>query len=147
MKKIIFLSLLLPLFAFSQERQIGTYSGGVYSFNWNMKAVVQHAMPTQTIDSVFVQDTAHLAVVFIHSGNIYYDWMKFTVINGDIFTSASSGCLNSCKKLDCSKCSKTPACECSCTLGSICEAVNLGIFINTNVSNGIRNYILTHSNP
>lgn len=147
MKKLIFLSLLLPMFAFSQERQIGTYINGTYSFDWDMKTVVQNAMPAYQIDSVFPIDTGRLRVVFKDSAFTYSDWMKINIVGGIIYTAMpSGGCLNSCKALDCADCTKTAECGCKCLLGSICESVNLGIF-EGGVSMGLRAYILNNENP
>jgi len=145
MKKLIYSLLLLPLFTLAQERQIGTYSGGVYSFNWNMKTVVQKAMPGQTIDSVFVQGMG-LKIIFKDSGNAYTDYMSFNAYSGQVFTVTSGGCLNSCWG-DCSICGKQANCTCKCSTQGLCQAKNLGIFGIINISNGIRQHILTHPNP
>ena len=145
MKKLIYSLLLLPLFTIAQERQIGTYSGGVYSFNWNMEMVVENAT-NRICDTSFVYGSG-LKIVFQDSGNIYSDYIDFSVINGAIYTAVSGGCKNSCWAVNCSDCNKTKECGCVCAVGLHCESKNLGIFGNINISNGIRNYILTHSNP
>jgi len=145
MKKLIYSLLLLPLFTLAQERQIGTYSGGVYNFNWNMEMVIENAT-NRSVDTAFVYGSG-LKFTFKDSGYVYTDFFEFTVVSGGVFTSISTRCQNSCRAVDCSDCNKTVTCGCTCALGLLCESRNLGIFGNMNLSNGIRNYILTHSNP
>lgn len=132
--KHLALLLLLPLFAASQQAQIGVRINGQWYLN---SAIVTEANGiTDSIGSEIefmsatYQNDSVLNLFGILEGKVVSDRMMISVVKDTMYTAneiISGGCSNTCRATICSSaCWKTATCGCVCSGGGGCEQVWTG---------------------
>lgn len=135
MKQIALLLLLLPLFAVSQQAQIGVRINGQWYLNSSIVTEANGIMDSIGSEIEFMsatyQNDSVLNLFGILSGKVVSDRMMIRVTGDKMYTAneiATGACYNTCRPTICSSaCWKTVSCGCACSSGGgACEQVWTG---------------------
>jgi len=155
MKNLLLLIITLPLFAFSQEMQIGLKSGSHITFNPQIVDQGRQGLDSLNsglydVLSVSLQNDSVLNIVIQDMVNnmILMDRMIVKTFGDTIKTTPDpviANCLNTCRADDCvGGCYKKADCGCACSISGGCSDKWLAITLNMTFGALTRYRILTY---